>query len=69
MTDDGGTIYVHLLTKEGSARARGRAFVLAWRDYAEGPSQQLDCYRRLIGEAKLNLRDNTGKIVRWLEGR
>ncbi len=69
LMDDGGTIYVHLFPKEGSAKARGRAFVLAWQDYAEDPSQRLACYRWLIGEAKLNLRDNVGKIVRWLEGR
>ena len=69
LTDDGGTIYVHLFPKEGSAKARGQAFVLAWQDYAEDPSQRLDCYRWLISEAKLNLRDNVGKIVRWLEGR
>ncbi len=69
LTDDGGTIYVHLFPKEGSAKARGQAFVLAWQDYAEDPSQRLDCYRWLIGEAKLDLRDNVGKIVRWLEGR
>lgn len=49
--------------------AQGRAFVLAWQDYAEDPSQRLDCCRWLIGEAKLSLRDNDSKIVRWLEGR
>ncbi len=69
LTDDGGTIYVHLFPKEGSARAQGRAFVLAWQDYAADPSQRLDCYRWLMREAELNLRDNVGKIVRWLEGR
>ena len=69
LTDDGRTIYVHLFPKEGSAKARGQAFVLAWQDYAEDPSQRLDCYRWLMGEAKLDLRDNAGKIVRWLEGR
>ncbi len=69
LTDDGSTIYVHLFPKEGSARGRGRAFVLAWQDYAEDPSQRLDCYRWLMREARLNLRDNVGKIVRWLEGR
>lgn len=69
LTDDGGTIYVHLLPKAGSARAQGRAFVLAWHDYAEDRSQRLDCYRWLIAEAKLNLRDNVAEIVRWLEGR
>ena len=69
LTDDGGTIYVHLFPKAGSAKAPGRAFVLAWHDYAGDPSQRLDCYRWLIGEAKLSLRDNPGKIARWLEGR
>ena len=68
-TDDGGTIYVHLFPKAGSAKAPGRAFVLAWHDYAGDASQRLDCYRWLIGEAKLSLRDNAGKIARWLEGR
>ncbi len=38
LTDDGGTIYVHLFPKEGSAKTRGRAFVLAWQDYAQDPS-------------------------------
>ena len=69
LTDDGGTIYVHLFPKAGSAKAPGRAFVLAWHDYAEDASQRLDCYRWLIGEARLSLRDNAGKIARWLEGR
>ncbi len=69
LTDDGGTIYVHLFPKEGSAKAPGRAFVLAWQDYAEDPLRRLDCYRWLIGEAKLSLRDNVAEIVRWLEGR
>ena len=69
LTDDGATIYVHLFPSEGSARARGRAFVLAWQDYAEDPTQRLDCYRWLVGEAKLNLRDSAGEIIRWLEGR
>ena len=69
LTDDGGTIYVHLFPKAGSAKAPGRAFVLAWHDYAGDASQRLDCYRWLIGEARLSLRDNAGKIGRWLEGR
>ena len=42
LTEDGGTIYVHLFPKAGSAKAPGRAFVLAWHDYAEDPSQRLD---------------------------
>lgn len=69
LTDDGGTIYVHLFPREGAAKAQGRAFVLAWHDYAEDRSQRLDCYRWLMGEAKLSLSDNAAKIARWLEGR
>src|SRR3989337_3273807 len=68
LTDDGGTIYVHLFPKAGSAKAPGRAFVLAWHDYAGDASQRLDSYRWLIGEAKLSLRDNAGKIGLWLAG-
>ena len=45
LTDDGGTIYVHLFPKAGSAKAPGRAFVLAWHDYAGDASQRLDCSR------------------------
>lgn len=69
LTDDGDTIYVHLFPKEGSAKAQGRAFVLAWHDYAEDRSQRLDCFRWLVNEARLNLRDNVDKITHWLEGR
>lgn len=70
LTDDGGTIYVHLFPKKGwPGKAQGRAYVLAWQDYAEDPSQRLDCYRWLIGEAKLNLMHHARDIVRWLEGK
>lgn len=69
-TDDGGTIYVHLLPKEGwPQRAQGRAFVLAWEDYAPEGSGRMHCYRWLIGEARTSLRENADTIVRWLEGR
>jgi hypothetical protein len=69
-TDDGGTIYVHLLPKEGwPHRAQGRAFVLAWEDYAPEGSERLYCYRWLVKEARTSLRENADKIVRWLEGR
>lgn len=69
LTDDGGTIYVHLFPRAGSARAQGRAFVLAWQDHAEDPAQRLDCYRWLIAEARRDLRDNVEEIARWLEVR
>ena len=70
LTDDGGTIYVHLLPREGwPHRAQGRAFVLAWEDYAPAGRGLMYCYRWLIGEAKRSLRENVDKIARWLEGR
>ena len=70
LTDDGGTIYVHLFPREGwPHRAQGRAFVLAWEDYAPPGSSRLHCYRWLVAEAKRSLRENADKIVRWLEGR
>jgi hypothetical protein len=69
LTDDGGTIYVHLMPGQGSARVQGQAFVLSWEDYAADPSQRLDCFRWLMEEAKLNMRDNIAEIVRWLESR
>lgn len=68
LTDDGGTIYVHLFPRQGSSKGRGRAFVLAWEDYAPEGSSRTYCYRWLMGEAKQSLRENTEKIVRWLEG-
>jgi hypothetical protein len=69
-TDDGGTIYVHLLPREGwPHRAQGRAFVLAWEDYAPEGSGRMHCYRWLVNEARTSLRENADKIVRWLEGR
>ncbi len=70
LTDDGGTVYVHLFPREGwPQRAQGRAYVLAWQDYAADKAQRFDCYRWLIGEAKLSLVDNVDGIVRWLEGK
>ena len=70
LTDDGGTIYVHLFPKPGwPHKAQGRAYVLAWQDYAEDASQRLDCYRWLMSEAKLSLGENVDGIIRWLEGR
>lgn len=69
-TDDGGTIYVHLLPRAGwPHRAQGRAFVLAWEDYAPEGSGRMHCYRWLIKEARTSLRENAQQIARWLEGR
>ena len=70
LTDDGGTIYVHLLPQpDWPHRAQGRAFVLAWEDYAPPGSDVIYCYRWLIGEARTSLRENVGDVIRWLEGR
>jgi hypothetical protein len=70
LTDDGGTVYVHLLPRPGwPHRAQGRAFVLAWEDYAPEGSDAMYCYRWLIGEARRSLRENIGDVIRWLEGR
>jgi len=69
-TDDGGTIYVHLMPREGwPNRAQGRAFVLAWEDYVPGGSDRMHCYRWLINEARASIHENVDLIARWLEGR
>jgi len=69
-TDDGGTVYVHLLPREGwPHRAQGRAFVLAWEDYAPAGSDTMFCYRWLVAEARRSLQENADKIIRWLEGK
>ena len=64
LTDDGGTIYVHLFPKE----RQGRAFVLAWEDYTPDNSGRMHCYRWLMAEARASLSENVDNIVRWLEG-
>jgi hypothetical protein len=70
LTDDGSTIYVHLLPRPGwPHKAQGRAFVLAWEDYAPPGHQVMYCYRWLINEARRSIRENTADIIRWLEGR
>jgi hypothetical protein len=69
-TDDGSTIYVHVLPKAGwPHRAQGRAFVLAWEDYTPEGSGRMHCYRWLVNEARTSLRENADRIARWLEGR
>ncbi len=69
-TDDGSTMYVHLLPKKDwPHKAQGRAFVLAWEDYAPQGASRMYCYRWLVREARESIRDDVDKIVRWLEGR
>ena len=70
LTDDGETVYVHLLPRQGwPGRAQGRAYVLAWEDYAPEGSDRMYCYRWLVGEAKRSIGENGEKIARWLEGK
>jgi hypothetical protein len=70
LTDDGGTIYVHIHPRAGwSGRAQGRAFVLAWEDYVPEGGDRMYCYRWLVSEARRSLGENIDKITRWLEGR
>ncbi len=70
LTDDGSTIYVHLFPRPGwPYKVQGQAFVLAWQDYTEDRSQRLECYRWLIGEARLSLLQNGEDVVRWLDRR
>jgi hypothetical protein len=70
LTDDGGTIYVHLHPRAGwPGRAQGRAFVLAWEDYVPAGGDRMYCYRWLVSEARRSMSENLDKIVRWLEGR
>lgn len=70
LTDDGETVYVHLLPRQDwPGRAQGRAYVLAWEDYAPAGSDRMYCYRWLVGEAKRSIGENGEKIVRWLEGK
>jgi hypothetical protein len=70
LTDDGGTIYVHLLPRPGwPKRAQGRAYVLAYEDYAPAGSDVMYCYRWLMGEARTSLRENIADVIKWLEGK
>ena len=69
-TDDGQTIYVHLLPRQGwPHRAQGRAYVLAWEDYVPEGSKVTYCYRWLVEEARRSMNENVDEIIRWLHGR
>ena len=70
LTDDGETVYVHLLPRPGwPHRAQGRAYVLSYEDYAPAGSDRMYCYRWLVKEARTSLRDNIDGVIRWLEGK
>jgi hypothetical protein len=69
-TDDGETVYVHLLPRPGwTKRAQGRAYVLSYEDYAPEGSDRMYCYRWLVQEARTSLKDNIDGVIRWLEGK
>ncbi len=70
LTDDGATIYVHLLPQpDWPRKAQGLAFVLSYEDYAPPGSDVTYCYRWLVSEARTSLRENMGDVIRWLDGR
>lgn len=67
-TDDGGTVYVHLFAAPAWEAIRaGDAFVLAHADYPD--LRTCAGIRALLEEARLYLHDESGKVLRWLEGR
>jgi hypothetical protein len=69
-TDDGGTVYLHLLPRPGwPHKAQGRAYVLAWEDYAPPGADRMYCYRWLVQEGRRAMREGVDDIIRWLEGR
>jgi hypothetical protein len=67
-TDDGGTIYVHVLTRpDWKPVPEGDALVLANADYPD----LMTCaqWRAFLEEARLYLHDELGRVVRWFDGR
>jgi hypothetical protein len=67
-TDDGGTIYVHVLTRpDWAAVPDGDALVLANADYPD--LRTCAQWRSFLEEARLYLHDELGRVVRWLDGR
>lgn len=67
-TDDGSTIYVHVLARPDWPAVRtGGALVLANADYPD--LQSLAQWRDFLEEARLYLHDELGRVVRWLDGR
>ena len=67
-TDDGGTIYIHVMARPDWAHVReGDALVLANADYPD--LRTCAQWREFMEEARLYLHDELGRVVRWLEGR
>ena len=67
-TDDGGTIYVHVMARPDWAPVRpGDALVLANADYPD--LQTCAAWREFLEEARLYLHDEFNRVVRWFDGR
>lgn len=68
LTDDGGTIYVHIFMQPSWRHFReGDAYPLAFADHPD--LADLAGWRRFLREARLLLDDDFERIVRWLDGR
>lgn len=68
LTDDGGTVYVHVFMRPDWPRYReGDAYPLAFADHPE--LRTLAQWRAFLNEARLLLRDDFDRIVAWLDGR
>jgi hypothetical protein len=66
-TDDGATVYAHVLPKASWPRRRpGQAYVLAYADKSQLCA--LADFRALLTEAWLLLHDEAAEICRWLDG-
>ena len=66
-TDDGTTLYVHILPEATWDRLRpGQAYVLAFANKSDLP--KLSDHRQLLREARLLLYDDIDDIIRWLDG-
>jgi hypothetical protein len=66
-TDDGATLYVHVLPKASwSHRKPGQAYVLAFAD--KDRLRTLARHRDLLHEAWLLLHDEIDDLVRWFDG-
>jgi hypothetical protein len=67
-TDDGTTLYVHILPKAGWKRlGTGRAYVLAFAGKDDLAS--LAEMRLLLREASMRQYDDIDAIIRWFDGR
>ena len=67
-TDDGTTIYVHVLARpDWPLRRPGQAFVLASADKRD--LQHRAQFRDLLHEAWLRLQDDIDRVIRWFDGR